>query len=152
MREILFRGKSKDYDYAYGHWIYGNLTHLYGYKGDKLYEIEEVYENSRNPKSYLVDEETIGQYTGLKDFNGKKIFEGDILRLADGETNIYVVYWSESRSSFCLIEYTRTFVYRGDWQLGVMLVENEGTVIGNIHDNPELLKGGNNERPSSSNL
>ena len=125
MREILFRGKRIDS----GEWVYG------GYRVEKIGEypiavfiIEHltsgVFENHR------VDPETVGQYTGLNDKNGKKIFEGDIVNITYNTTveNAVIEY---KGASF----YGSTFA--DCWELDNYY---EIEVIGNIHDNPELLK------------
>lgn len=73
---------------------------------------------------YNCDPETIGQCTGLKDKNGKLIFEGDIMRLPDGVTQ--VVKWSDDYLHFAL--------YDKDKQRGHILIEKDDEIIGNIHD------------------
>lgn len=94
MREILFRGKRKDN----GEWVYGDLLHpdFYG----NGYSIEDFTKEKNN--CFDVIPETVEQYTGLTDKNGKKIFEGDIIRF---DENLYTVqrecdtpggYWAET--------------------------------------------------------
>ena len=133
MREILFRGKRKEM----GEWIYGWLGHLHSYNPQaksisSIYftEITEDYESRSN---IIVDYKTVGQYTGLTDKNGKKIFEGDICKHRSNYSGDFVI---------SIVTYT-------DGQFLSMVNENSGfnlsdklEVIGNIHDNPELLKGG----------
>lgn len=127
MREILFRGKRKDN----GEWVYGNLS-----KRDDVKKWE--YFIGQNSLGYDVIPETVGQYTGLTDDrNGKKIFEGDILRVAVKEnTTICKVAFAENVAHFQLwqtitLPKTSTALNLGNY---------ECEVIGNIHDNPELWR------------
>lgn len=125
MREILFRGKRK----FGGTWNYGDLVHC----TDNLVAVSDEQGNFVN-----VHPETVGQYTGLTDKNGKKIFEGDLL---DCEDRICVVSWHEKCGTWDC-----NFVrYKGKiCSNGITPVEwkYRAEVIGNIHDNPELMKGG----------
>lgn len=135
MREILFRGKRKDN----GKWVYGFYALFASNKGLK----HGIYTGAENGCviPYEVDPETIGQFTGLTDRNGKKIFEGDIVKEWSShwktplktEINIYEVV-CEYLGSLHLIRKTEygensTPLYRRS------VVE----VIGNIYDSPELL-------------
>ena len=148
MCEILFRGKRTDN----GEWVEG------------FYSAEEYNLNSRKIEhiphiqvigkcvSLGVIPQTVGQYTGLTDKNGRKIFEGDIVRLTDEhnemEWTAVVVFGNPNGD------------YNWGWQLNaieefdgnkdILLwvdMEESGAyceIIGNIYDNPELMKGGNN--------
>lgn len=122
-REILFRGKRKDN----GMWEYGNLS-MRDEMGRRKYYI------GQNMLGYEVLPETIGQYTGLTDKNGVKIFEGDIVQnIITKETAI--VRWYTEYSAFMLYDKNNNkvyFLYDNDF--------NKIEIIDNIHDNPELVR------------
>lgn len=127
MREILFRGiiKNDNSRYKRGQWAVGDLVRLQDGNDGKphIYGCGEVLA------------ETVGQYTGLTDKNGTKIFEGDILKFAYNEEDenpiFYSVEWKSDRACFGYAE-------TSDKMLEVDAFRCE--VIGNIHDDPELLK------------
>lgn len=154
MREILFRGKCADT----GKWYQGQYIHLHktaycfkeDYDKDKNNDIYQiVFEKMTDwglPNQHLrvdVIPETVGQYTGLTDKNGKKIFEGDILKS--------VICWCDTPKNGVVTFKDGAFGFiwhRGKTEMfhaftSVCNIEYE--VIGNIHDNPELLGGVNNE-------
>lgn len=133
-REIKFRGK----DLETGEWVYGSL-----------FQSLEQYPAIAKPKPTadgklfycltVVDADTVGQYTGLKDRNGKEIYEGDIALMdysafntgKDGQTYA-VVRWIDYRAAFM-------------WDAGLNYyadMRNDVEICGNIHDNPELLEDG----------
>ena len=115
MREILFRGKRIDS----GEWVYGTMYKI-------AIDINPfILTVGKRGCSYQVDEETVGQYTGLNDKNGKKIFEGDILALWGGIPRVV----SFEDGAFAL---ENTSI--------PMRFANKFEVIGNIMDNPELLE------------
>ena len=129
MREILFRGKSKSINK--GKWIYGSFIKDTDLNACCIRDKSLVYE--------LVDRETVGQFTGFIDKNGKKIFEGDIvlgLFLFDMSINAVVKF--------------RDGAFGLQWHRGEIIEFNAFTslcnityeIIGNIYDNPELMKGG----------
>ena len=127
MREILFRGKN-----AKGEWEYGVplITGLHS---------EIVYITQANSYTYRVEIDTVGQYTGLTDKNGKKIFEGDIGRYkqTDGvKSNGKLIICT---GAVVYNEKTASFAVDGKYFDYFPIKDFE--VIGNIHDNPELLKG-----------
>lgn len=129
MREILFRGKQ----ISDGEWVEGylgievnNSPVIQWCEFDENYGVDCVEESAVIP-------ETVGQYTGLTDKNGTRIFEGDIVAVYDAycnETVVGIVCFGDGsfyiRDTDCS-SYDRWMYY-------------ESEVIGNIHDNPELLK------------
>ena len=121
-REILFRGKRTDN----GEMVYGNLIDSDSIVGkivefDGEYFIPEFW--------YKVDPETVGQFTGMTDKNGTKIFEGDILNEPfQGREKLYYVLWDEDYFSF------RAKSGRVDYYLGDMQ-KYHCEVVGNIYDN-----------------
>lgn len=131
MREILYRGKKADN----GEWVYGDLS-----KWSNGYFISLQSQNIKARTHIEVYPETVGQYTGLKDKNGTKIFEGDIVRVSRGKDietgeiqyNKYGV-WVIVYDKF----YCNTFPYIFTSSDSNVWIK----VIGNIHDNPELLNG-----------
>ena len=133
MREILFRGKRVDN----GEWVYGVPYADYMICGmTTAYYDDEVPISKYSEFDYIeVNPETVGQYTGLTDRNGKKVFEGDVICYR-GEENTEVIYQ--------LCEYALIFKSQKCPQCGLLTEYNRNNleVIGNIHDNPELLKGG----------
>lgn len=123
MREILFRGKRVDN----GTWAYGDLLHC-----DDEMEIdsESLGENG----GYIIPE-TVGQYTGLTDKNGKKVFEADIVKF-DGYPEFYSYVCFENFAFMCKSKVYKQYGYHISNESGHKL-----EVIGNIFDNPELLEG-----------
>ena len=146
MREILFRGKRT----SNGEWVEGYLVKGRWYIDESPITAIIPLDNTFYPHCEIegwheVIPETIGQYTGLTDKNGKRIFEGDIVKtertLWSGENKkerevfCSVVRYSEKDCSFGLhgkYRHLTIFRFKGDW--------NE--VIGNIHDHPKLIKEG----------
>ena len=130
MREILFRGKRTD-DYE---WIEGSLC-------TTIPSDEDFYTISYfDFEGYYIEEkvipETVGQYTGLTDKNDKKIFEGDIIQSLETKETA-VVQWFPEHSAFmvwCKSSNEVGFLYE--------CRKSNIEVIGNIHDNSELMKVG----------
>ena len=152
MREILFRGKVKNTN----EWQYGDLRH-WTKKSVGIHH-QELHTTLR------VIPETVGQYTGLTDKNGKKIFEGDIFKFNDEVWSSYytscgteydswevenygVVGFNEDLAKYDFVEYKfnensveADLHENHDIEFAEFIGDLE--VIGNIHDNPELLKEG----------
>ena len=126
-REILFRGKRIDN----GEWVEGYFVNLWLMH----YQKHQPIITDNNAVSYDVDPSTVGQYTGLTDKNGKKIFEGDIVKTDK---------FSEPNKQY-IIKYDLQFgAFIGQDRYNLYFVTFDGDsdefeVIGNIHDNPELL-------------
>lgn len=138
MREILFRGKNDNDE-----WVYGWLGHLHC-RNPYTKQISSIYftEISNDFKSRLntlVDYKTVGQFTGLIDKNGKKIFEGDIVKVIDDILGSPFCYGITGKVVYCESAF---FVEPKD-VMNTEYLFNECAVyevIGNIHDNPELLE------------
>ena len=126
-----YRGRIKDSTV----WVYGYFT-------KSPQGIARIWSpiTKDNGESYLydyvVDPETVGQYTGLKDRNGKEIYEGDIIRSKTYLGETLVIKWDNVYTGF----YCHDKTDEEENHLN-MLEAVESEVIGNIHDNPELLKG-----------
>lgn len=131
MREILFRGK--DFSGVINHsWCFGSLDTTEDDRAIIIY-----LDRFGNKCRIFVNPETVGQYAGLKDKNGTKIFEGDMVkRFWFGKMCIYQIDYDNGLASFigrAGMKFT-TFDYDSA----------EFEVVGNIHDNPELLRGNDN--------
>lgn len=139
-RVIKFRGQ----DYQ-GKWHYGSLITLTDDSGELNYFILEGNYELQTMEPFedfiLVKPETVGQFTGLYDKDGKEIYEGDILRMDYPEWD-YVVFWEDSRLKWAYRKIGETQSY----SLCMSPLElSHYEVIGDIHENPELItKGGNN--------
>ncbi len=148
MREIEFRGKSED------EWVYGMLLKTedddYGEHGKEhfnyLIQTEENKEFERN-QYYITNDSTIGQYTGLKDKNGNKIYEGDIIEFSyDAFVGNFDTFIAKGKIVF--IDgafYIECFDNKGKTIDEIYLLYSinldDIEKVGNIYDNPELLKG-----------
>lgn len=156
MREILFRGQTRKYGEKVrigdeqklpGRWVYGGVLQGAG-SHSIIYGGENINDPSQSLEKWCVHTDTLGQYTGLKDKHGNRIFEGDILhisRIADGLGGYYnppldyhvnvVVKWDLCAWMWeTLCDDKRYISFPDAW------CHYECEVIGNIHDNPELLE------------
>ena len=144
MREILFRGKRTENE----KWIEG-----FYYKDDTTGMVFIItWEDGKDRGCLTIEEirevtqDTVGQFTGLTDKNGKKIFEGDIIRAKLESGNHEGFAWPNmpvdfQQGSFCLND-RKGYVFA---VLGAFAPSVTFEVIGNIHDNPELLEVENAE-------
>ena len=137
MREILFRGKGYS-----GEWFCGNLR-ISNLLNDPTDYVEILPINVGPPDfpTYeRVQPETVGQYTGMLDKNGKKIFEGDLIfqKFEDGESEVAEVIWHDSPESVGW--YIHSICPIPDFYPFCSFDCAAWEVIGNIHDNPEMLR------------
>lgn len=128
-REILFRG-----------WNKKNKKWLYGYycvnRGEHFIAPDEFVNPLASYEDYVVEADTVGPYIGLKDAKGKRIFEGDII---ESKRRVrHVIIYNEKEARFeALLE------GRLDSSCGLQqqwIDEYEKIVLGNVHENPELIK------------
>ena len=142
MREILFRGKTVSREWEYGVPVFSGLNN------------ELAFMKQMHSYDHQVIPETIGQFTGLTDKNGKKIFEGDIVESDNGrQSAIFVIQFGEyypkmfykmldkftpGKKHLPAVGFYGKSIDKGE---EVILFQSQCvTVIGNIHDNPELLE------------
>ena len=130
MREILFRGKWK----SSGEWVYGNL-----FNPDKADTPTQICIGTYIARTcYEIDPETVCQFTGLYDKNGRKIFEGDIV---EGNSEYFTYTHPYGKVVYDGGQYLISFddVLEDIECLGAWA--NDVEIIGNIYDNPEMLEG-----------
>ena len=122
-REIEFRGKT-----AKGEWVYGLLD----YFGKDKYCIRTYDEKRNGGVGYQVDENTISQFTGVTDKNGKKIFEGDVVKTKQGK-NVNICF---EDGAFCFNDDNRYIYALGDSEFCYVYkaTTDELEVIGTIFD------------------
>lgn len=137
MREILFRGQTRRYgekvrlngEKIKSNWVYGGI---FPQNGDGDFAI--IYQQEPTIEKYPVYADTVGQYTGLTDKNGTKIFEGDIVKYGDTVHN--VVFEQRNGTAYFGLVYSTLETLSFGYYQDLKQIE----VIGNIYDNPELLK------------
>ena len=132
MREILFRGKRT----INGDWVYGDFVH--GNERKSLRDSIFVYDSeTQSFNDYEINPSTLGQYTGLTDKNGKRIFEGDVAKVLQGKDKD-IAYVGFENGAFMLYPKTGNIYERTLWEYWYNDWDVE--VIGNVHDNPYLLE------------
>lgn len=121
MRTIKFRGKRLDN----GEWVIGYLV--------KMWREWHILNSDNVNTAYPVDPATVGQFTGLKDNNGREIYEGDVIK------------WNDKYPPKVILWFACQFDVGNDsCSMPLLALKDKCPIeiIGNIHDNPELLKGG----------
>ena len=148
MREILFRGQTRKYGEKVkmqdgtklpGRWVYGGVLQGAG-SHSIIYGGEDVNDPAKGLDKWCVHSDTLGQYTGLTDKNGKRIFEGDICRNTRTGEIVSVKWhgtmagfvWSKRKGKIHLYDFGELFRAYDNYE-----------VIGNIYDNPELVEVNN---------
>ncbi|EBD1472290.1 hypothetical protein BBD51_02145 [Listeria monocytogenes] len=132
MREIEFRAKRIDN----GEWIYGNLipfedSATFIFADERKGASTLTYAHLIINNMHAIDEKTIGQYTGLKDKNGKKIFEGDIV-----EISVYDrLDWSSIKGKVVFLNGAWLVEDVGHFAITLQTETNEIEIIGNVHEN-----------------
>ncbi|MDO4929614.1 MAG: YopX family protein [Bacteroidales bacterium] len=131
MRTIKFRG----YNAKNRKWLYG---YYFVNRGEHFITPDEIYSwPYPSADDFLVDPESIGQFTGLHDINGKEIYEGDIIKKVTYPFDShYVVKWDAAYCSvkFYDVSFFKFYLTPHDFET------TEFEIVGNIHENPELLK------------
>lgn len=144
MREILFRAQTRRYGEKVkmngkkikSNWVYGGI-----FPQNKGGDFAIIYQQEPTIEKYPVYADTVGQYTGMLDKNGTKIFEGDIVDFSDrSDGDGYGVVKYDANETEFGIEYDN--IYEG---LGRHYYPDDIEVIGNIYDNPNLIRGENND-------
>lgn len=144
MREILFRGQTRrkgekvrmDGSPVESNWVYGGV--LCG-SGDHSI----IYQTEPDIEKKVVYTDTLGQYTGLTDKNGVKVFEGDIVRNIESGTKALVQFFPEHGAYMAWIRNESFSINQVEYLGEIEMPEIE--VIGNIYDNPELIGGEQND-------
>ena len=126
VREIKFRGRRVN-----GAWIYGDLITGLNHE----YYIRHIIKsgNSKHAEITMVDRKTIGQFTGLKNKNGKEICEGDCINSYQNDYMPTEVYWDDDLGQWSTTNYHSTLSLCDSMQKDVK-------ILGNKHENPELIK------------
>lgn len=139
MREIRFRAKAMrdyfrmsngTYRLPQGTWVYGCL--IRDFDEFPMIDIQGYVDGSGVHYQYYVDPQTVGQFTGMYDKNGKEIYEGDILLSKDEYGTVEVIF---AHGAFQV----RYFCKNGEHRIPFTNLKKDYELLGNIHDNPGLL-------------
>lgn len=153
MREILFRAKAINRDpnreyrtnYKNGDWVYGLIERIYD---ERLPNIPSSMIDQYGVSNIDVDYKTISEYTGLTDKNGKKIFDGDIVKCYDKnvDESFFAIIMFGNPNGFYNYGWQLKPIGKTDFNVDILCwVDMEDTgayieIIGNIFENPELLE------------
>lgn len=145
MREILFRGQTRRYgekvnitgEKLPSNWVYGGI-----FPQNDGEDFAIIYQQDPTVEKFMVYADTVGQYTGVKDNNGVKIFEGDIIQVKF-ERNVELpsepTVWYENYEVYFDDESHEWRVKRDSYTYSLWEYDQDCVVIGNIYDSPELL-------------
>ena len=142
MRDILFRGQTRrkgEYivnmagDKCESHWVYGGI-----FPQNKDGDFAIIYQQEPEIRKFTVYAETVGQYTGLTDKNGTKIFEGDIVRYDVNYHDMVISYDVENWGGWLYEDMDDNMQAYSIYEFCLKDI----AVVGNIHDNPDIIKGG----------
>lgn len=147
VRKIIFRGKRIDN----GEWVYGSFCMDAVEQKNGPCGVDgfiRLYDSDKGKmQMHEVDRETVGQYTGLTDLHGKKIFEGDFIKIrfeSDSPTNPYepIVWYDLAKVFWSSEHYGWYATFASGEELSMWEYDNPDDVesVGNVHDNPELLE------------
>ena len=142
MREILFRGQTRRYgekvdmngDKLSSNWVYGGI-----FPQNDGGDFAIIYQQDPTIEKFMVYADTVGQYTGVKDNNGVKIFEGDIIQVKFEFPPCDPGIWYENYEVYFDDESQEWRVKRGSYTCSLWEYDQDCVVIGNIYDSPELL-------------
>ena len=142
MREILFRGQTRRYgekvdmnrDKLPSNWVYGGI-----FPQNDGGDFAIIYQQDPTIEKFMVYADTVGQYTGVKDNNGVKIFEGDIIQVKFEFPPCDPGIWYENYEVYFDDESHKWRVKRDSYTCSLWEYDQDCVVIGNIYDSPELL-------------
>ena len=135
MREIKFRGKRLECELPDGEKLHGGFVYGSLLQGNGLCQILEPIKGGF--KSYKVDPDTVGQFTGLHDADGRELYEGDIIERERNGLLYAVIFWEGMY--YASVEACNRGIY-GGFPLHSLTRDSICRIVGNVHDDPMLLK------------
>lgn len=140
-REIKFRGKSSRQSKYAGQWVYGNLVVPEEIQGDEVMIVKALSDDASC--TYHVDVNSVGQFTGLTDKNGREIYEGDIIKFHFMTSSPSTSELFPTKKFFGEIttnKYNQWTILSDGLEIHIENAIKYGEIIGNIYDNKELLE------------